>query len=88
MSDVNVTIRDNGPILVHGDITIKDQAGNEIESIRSRRSILSLRSIGRQTVLRRHPRLLRIRRHLTRCGYLAPAARVWVGVTRLGVGWG
>ena len=32
MSDVNVTIRDNGPILVQGDITIKDQAGNEIEA--------------------------------------------------------
>jgi 3-phenylpropionate/trans-cinnamate dioxygenase ferredoxin subunit len=32
MSDVNVTIRDNGPYLVQGAITIKDQAGNEIEA--------------------------------------------------------
>ena len=32
MADVNVTIRDNGPLLVQGDITIKDQAGNEIEA--------------------------------------------------------
>ncbi len=30
MADVTITIRDNGPLLVQGDITVKDQAGNNI----------------------------------------------------------
>ena len=32
MSEVNVTVRDNGPLLVQGTITVKDQAGNHIEA--------------------------------------------------------
>jgi CDGSH-type Zn-finger protein len=36
MTDVQITVSDNGPYVVKGPITVLDPAGNEIESIGER----------------------------------------------------
>ncbi len=70
MADLNIEIRDNGPYLIRGGVTVKDAGGNAFET----QDVVALCRCGlsaEEAVLRWHPSERRLRK--------CPACQLRVG---------